>query len=212
MPENKYQNFALPRLPWSEEVGFDCGYGHSSSGIADANGEPVAMYDPSEGEYAEAIPNIAVMALLLKAGNAYHATGLFPDQMAQMLTWQPIADAPRDGTRYLATDGKRRWVENRPSDKHVAGDWEWIAEENGGHWAGGSVIRGATHFMPIQPAPQGTEPCSDSVSGSVNPAQALRIAQAAHALAALVRVEFEPGHELHDMATALFLETSNKGI
>lgn len=96
--------------------------------------------------------------IIVEAMQVFYETGLTPYDILQHFTWRPIADAPKDGTPYLATNGRKFWVENRPSEKHIAGEWNWSPDKNhpqGGRWAGASSIRGATHFMMIPPISQG---------------------------------------------------------
>ena len=61
--------------------------------------------------------------------------------------WQPIESAPKDGTFYLATNGKLQRVENCPPG-HVAGIWHRID----GDWRGHALGDDSTHWQPL-PAP-----------------------------------------------------------
>lgn len=64
---------------------------------------------------------------------------------------QPIETAPRDGTFYIATDGKKFWSENWPSG-YARGEWHMID----GSWRGASheSMKKATHWMPVQVLPK----------------------------------------------------------
>jgi outer membrane PBP1 activator LpoA protein len=55
--------------PWriDETAHHDCGYGRSSNTIVGKNGEPVVLFDPSDGEYAEALDPRSADALLIAA-------------------------------------------------------------------------------------------------------------------------------------------------
>jgi hypothetical protein len=66
--------------------------------------------------------------------------------------WHHIETAPRDGTFYLASDGKRIWVENWPNGC-ARGEWHMI----GGEWrgAGHESIKRATHWMQLPEPPKG---------------------------------------------------------
>ncbi len=61
--------------------------------------------------------------------------------------WEPISTAPKDGTFYLATNGKDQRVENCPNG-HEAGIWHHID----GDWRGSSLSDDSTHWQPL-PAP-----------------------------------------------------------
>ena len=77
-------------------------------------------------------------------------------QPAQRLTdepqWQPIETAPKDGTQYLACDGKKMWTRNQPPNCY-AGDWEW--NQNRTQWRGHADGLNPTHWMPLPAAPKG---------------------------------------------------------
>jgi hypothetical protein len=55
--------------PWriDETAHHDCGYGRSSNAIVGKNGEPVVLFDPSDGEYAEALDPRSADARLIAA-------------------------------------------------------------------------------------------------------------------------------------------------
>lgn len=63
------------------------------------------------------------------------------------MTWNPISSAPRDGTRYLATDGDDYWVENCP-EGCAPGRWTY----HSGRWSGSAKhsFSPATHWQPIR--------------------------------------------------------------
>lgn len=63
--------------------------------------------------------------------------------------WRPISTAPKDGTFYLATDGKDQRVENCP-EGHVAGIWRRID----GDWRGYSLGDDSTHWQPLPDVPE----------------------------------------------------------
>jgi hypothetical protein len=70
------------------------------------------------------------------------------------LGWRDIADRPKDGTKYWATDGENQFTENQPPG-HFPGRWDWFEEEQ--YWGGSISTYKATHFMPLPapPAPGG---------------------------------------------------------
>lgn len=70
--------------------------------------------------------------------------------------WKPIAEAPKDGTKYLAANSDGEYeVMNCPPGHHP-GQWELID----GEWRGGAstFAHHATHFQPLPaaPSPKGT--------------------------------------------------------
>ena len=68
--------------------------------------------------------------------------------------WQPIATAPKDGTKYLAYSKDRGYfVENQPP-KFYAGEWDF--NEKRKQWRGHahSDGRSATYWAPLPPAPK----------------------------------------------------------
>nr|WP_313470829.1 Lar family restriction alleviation protein [Stenotrophomonas geniculata] len=66
--------------------------------------------------------------------------------------WQAIESAPKDGTFYLATNGKDQRVENCP-EGHAPGIWHRID----GDWRGVSAFGDdSTHWQPL-PAPPEVE-------------------------------------------------------
>jgi hypothetical protein len=68
--------------------------------------------------------------------------------------WKDIADRPKDGTKYWATDGKNQFTETQPPG-HAPGKWDWFEKEQ--YWGGCASTYKATHFMPLPapPAPGG---------------------------------------------------------
>ncbi len=74
------------------------------------------------------------------------------DEMAKWIEaqqWRPIETAPKDGTRYLACDGKKMWTRNQPPNCY-AGDWEW--NQNRTQWRGHADGLNPTHWMPLPEA------------------------------------------------------------
>jgi len=63
--------------------------------------------------------------------------------------WQPIESAPKDGTFYLATNGREQRVENCP-EGHVAGIWHRI----NGDWRGSALGDDSTHWHPLSAPPE----------------------------------------------------------
>lgn len=74
------------------------------------------------------------------------ADQLLTAEMEDRMTWKPISSAPRDGTRYLATDGDDYWVENCP-EGHEPGRWTY----HSGRWRGAAMhfFSPATHWQAI---------------------------------------------------------------
>ncbi len=62
--------------------------------------------------------------------------------------WMPIESAPKDGTRYLAYDGKYIREENSPAH-HAAGDWTLIY----GEWRGRAYGLPALLWIPLSALP-----------------------------------------------------------
>lgn len=67
-----------------------------------------------------------------------------------MSDWRPIETAPKDGKKYLATDGKFFLVLNEPPN-HARGRWT----KRGKTWYGAAEFgaNDMTHWMPLPPAP-----------------------------------------------------------
>jgi hypothetical protein len=55
--------------PWKIDMTtmFDCGYSRASAAIVGANGAPVVLFDPSEGEYKQALDPDSADARLIAA-------------------------------------------------------------------------------------------------------------------------------------------------
>ena len=63
--------------------------------------------------------------------------------------WRDVETAPKDGTQYLACDGKKMWTRNQPPNCY-AGDWEW--NQNRTQWRGHADGLNPTHWMPLPEA------------------------------------------------------------
>lgn len=80
----------------------------------------------------------------------YEPEGAVAAWNARAPQWQPIETAPKDGTFYLATNGKDQRVENCP-EGHMAGIWHCID----GDWRVVSAFGDdSTHWMPLPPPPE----------------------------------------------------------
>ncbi len=65
--------------------------------------------------------------------------------------WRDVETAPKDGTQYLACDGKKMWTRNQPPNCY-AGDWEW--NQNRTLWRGHADGLNPTHWMPLPKSPE----------------------------------------------------------
>lgn len=69
-----------------------------------------------------------------------------------MSEWKPIETAPKNGTSYLATNGKKYAVLNEPPG-FAKGYWEKFGKQ----WAGYAEMKfEPTHWMPLEP-PEASE-------------------------------------------------------
>jgi hypothetical protein len=76
----------------------------------------------------------------------------------EFMTWQPISSAPKDGTFYLATNGKTFLVLNEPKGC-ARGRWT-KTKGNRGAWngmGGGYEEMSMTHWRPLPAAPSKKE-------------------------------------------------------
>lgn len=73
--------------------------------------------------------------------------------------WQPIATAPRDGTRILLSDGREvtggRWMQGAEFADGREVDVEFWSSDSGNHmdWVGGPVIDNPTLWRPLPRPP-----------------------------------------------------------
>lgn len=67
-----------------------------------------------------------------------------------MMEWQPIATAPRDGTKFIATDSNRMEFLNQPPGC-VMGKWE---KRRNGEWRGHAVSMCPTLWMKAPKLPE----------------------------------------------------------
>jgi hypothetical protein len=70
------------------------------------------------------------------------------------MNWKPIDSAPKDGTAFLASDGRLFEVLNQPPGCEI-GVW---AQINPGVWSGSSVRHTEpTLWAPLPPPPEGSQ-------------------------------------------------------
>ena len=69
-------------------------------------------------------------------------------------SWEPIESAPRDGSKFLVTDGNH-FSDARWPEKHILGRWE--PRGDGYEYGGGPLPFKPTHWMPLSSLPPGLE-------------------------------------------------------
>jgi hypothetical protein len=82
--------------PWriDETAHHDCGYGRSSNAIVGKNGEPVVLFDPSGGEYAEALdPRSADARLIAAAPELLEALQILAEHDFGTTGWTPLLES-----------------------------------------------------------------------------------------------------------------------
>jgi hypothetical protein len=100
--------------PWriDETAHHDCGYGRSSNAIVGKNGEPVVLFDPSDGEYAEALdPRSADARLIAAAPDLLEALEFMLSVFNE--TYPDVADDEED---------REAWAKARAAIRKATGE------------------------------------------------------------------------------------------